>query len=85
MIEKCQLASDEIAAAEVLNTSTVSGIVNKMDSLKVTRMIVTDQRGVALYDSQQSAVGSYALLPEILQALGKNELGSDGNDVFSWN
>ena len=85
MIEKCQLASDEIAAAEVLNTSTVSGIVNKMDSLKVTRMIVTDQRGIALYDSQQRAVGSYALLPEILQALGKNELGTEGNDVFSWN
>ena len=85
MIEKCQLASDEIAAAEVLNTSTVSGIVNKMDSLKVTRMIVTDQQGIALYDSQQSAVGSYTLLPEILQALGKNELGTEGNDVFSWN
>ena len=43
MIEKCQLASDEIAAAEVLNPSTVSGIVNQMESLKVSRMIVTDQ------------------------------------------
>ena len=84
MIEKCQLASDEIATAEVLNPSTVSGIVNQMESLKVSRMIVTDQSGMALYDSAQASVGSYVLLPEILRALGKNELGMEGNDVFSW-
>ncbi len=84
MIEKCQLASDEIATAEVLNPSTVSGIVSQMESLKVSRMIVTDQQGVALYDSSQASVGSYVLLPEILQALGRNELGTEGNDVFSW-
>ena len=47
-------------------------------------MIVTDQRGIALYDSHQTAVGSYVLLPEILQALSRNELGLEGNDVFSW-
>ena len=84
MIEKCQLASDEISTLEVLNPSTVSGIVNQMDSLKVSRMIVTDQSGIALYDSQGEAVGSYVLLPEILQALGRNTLGTEGNDVFSW-
>ena len=85
MIEKCQLASDEIAAAEVLNTSTISGTVNKIDSLKVSRMIVTDQAGLILYDSSQTAVGTYAMLPEILLALSRNSLGSEGNDVFSWN
>ena len=85
MIEKCQLASDEISAAEVINTSTVSGIVSKMDSLKVSRMMVTDQAGLVLYDSLQSAVGTYAMLPEILQALARNEIGGEGNDVFSWN
>lgn len=84
MIEKCQLASDEISTLEVLNPSTVSGIVNQMDSLKVTRMIVTDQSGIALYDSQRETVGSYVLLPEILQSLGKNAMGTEGNDVFSW-
>ena len=84
MIEKCQLASDEISALEVLNPSTVNGIIGQMDSLKVTRMIVTDQSGIALYDSHGEAVGSYVLLPEILQSLGKNALGTDGNDVFSW-
>ena len=84
MIEKCQLASDEISTLEVLNPSTVSGIVNQMDSLKVSRMIVTDQSGIALYDSQREAVGSYVLLPEILQSLGRNAQGTEGNDVFSW-
>ncbi|MBR5125493.1 MAG: HAMP domain-containing protein [Oscillospiraceae bacterium] len=84
MIEKCQLASDEIATLEVLNTSTVSGIVSQMDSLKVSRMIVTDHAGLVLYDSSQQDTGRYVLFPEILQALEKNQLGFDGNDVFSW-
>ena len=84
MIEKCQLASDEISTLEVLNSSTISGAVSQMESLKVSRMIVTDPQGIALYDSQQTAVDSYVLFPEILQALGRNELGLEGNDVFSW-
>ncbi len=76
MIEKCQLAADEISTLEVLNTSTVSGIINQMESLKSSRMIVTDQTGNTLYDSTDAAVGSFALFPEILTAL-------QGNDVFS--
>lgn len=84
MIEKCQLASDEIATLEVLNSSTVTGIMSQMDSLKVSRMIVTDHSGLALYDSMQQDTGSYVLFPEIIQAMGKNTLGLEGNDVFSW-
>ena len=76
MIEKCQLAADEISKLEVLNTSTVSGIISQMESLKSSRMIVTDQLGAVLYDSSELSVGSYALLPEILTSL-------QGNDVFS--
>ena len=79
MIEKCQLASDEISNLEVLNTSTITGIVNQMESLVVTRLIVTDLNGVALYDSSQTAVGRYVLFPEILRAMEDT-----GNDVFSW-
>ena len=81
MIEKCQLASDEIAAAEVLNPSTVSGIVNQMESLKVSRMIVTDQSGMALYDSGHTTVGSYVLLPEILHHGGRIVLSSDAHQT----
>ena len=84
MIEKCQLASDEIAGLEVLNNSTITGIVNQMESLKSTRMLVTDQTGLVLYDSLGTARNTYALLPEIVRAMGPNELGDFGNDVFSW-
>lgn len=79
MLEKCQLASDEVANLDVLNPSTVQDLVEQMESLKVTRMIVTDKSGIALYDSHRTAEGSYALLPEIMKAMeGK------GNNVFSW-
>ena len=84
MIEKCQLASDEISTLEVLNTSTITGIVNQMESLKATRLLVTDASGLVLYDSRDAASGTYALLPEILKAVGPNEDGGYGNDVFSW-
>ncbi len=85
MIEKCQLASDEISTLDVLNPATVSGIISQMESLKITRLIVTDNSCRVLYDSLDSSVGTYAILPEILKAMGKNTLGSYGNDVFSWN
>ena len=75
MIEKCQLAADEISKLEVINASTVSDAVSQMGSLKVTRLIVTDQTGLIIHDSYQAG-SQYALLPEILQAM-------EGNDVFS--
>lgn len=78
MTEKCLLASDEIATLDVLNNTTVSGIIEQIESLKVTRLIVTDQTGNALYDSSGIAEGTYALFPEILSAI-------EGNDVCSWN
>ena len=84
MIEKCQLASDEISNLEVLNSTTITGIVNQMESLKATRLMVTDRTGMVLYDSRNAALGTYALLPEILKAVGPNEIGGYGNDVFSW-
>ena len=82
MVEKCQLAAADIATLEVLNTTNVSETVNSMESLRVTRLLVTDYAGVVLYDSHtaDSALGSYALLPEVVQALE----GASGFDVFSW-
>ena len=78
MIEKCQLAAAEIANLEVLNPSTAASAVNQMGSLRVTRLIITDQAGMAMYDSLEvSTVGTYVLLPEVVNA-------TKGNDVFSW-
>ena len=78
MIEKCLLVSDEIATLDVLNTTSIATVVGQMDSLKVTRLIVTDQSARVLYDSANETTGSYSLFPEILTAIG-------GNDVCSWN
>ena len=83
MIEKCQLAADEIAKLEVLNTSTISSAINRMNSLEFTRLIVTDQSGKTIYDSMNSAQGTYSLLPEIVQALD-DRIHIYGNNAFSW-
>ena len=77
MIEKCLLASDEISGLEVLNNNTISGIVSQLDSLTVTRLIVTDQAGTALYDSDNLCLGKLVLVPEVVSAVA-------GNNVFSW-
>ncbi len=84
LVEKCQLASDEIAKLEVLSPVTVSGIIDQMESLKITRLIVTDQSGLVLYDSSETSVGTYALLPEILTAMQTGMDTPTGNNVFFW-
>ncbi len=75
MIEKCQLAANEISELEIINHSTVSEAIAQMGSLKVNRLIVTDHTGLTIYDSSLP-VAQYALLPEIICAM-------EGNDVFS--
>ena len=79
MIERCLIAAADISVMDVINPVSVSEAVSTMDNLSTSRMIVTDDAGKILYDSTgDSQIGSYALFPEILQAL-------DNNDVFSWN
>ena len=77
MIEKCQLASDELSTLDVWNNATVSGVLSQLESLRASRLIVTDQSGLCIYDSTGTELGSYTLFPEILGAC-------QGNDVFSW-
>ena len=78
MTEKCLLVSDEIATLDVLNSTSIASIVGQMESLKISRLMVTDHSAKVLYDSADEATGSYSILPEILTAL-------DGNDVCYWN
>ena len=77
MTEKCQLAADEISKLEVINTATIANTLMQMESLKVTRIIVTDQGGKALYDSATLSLNTYILLPEVVRAM-------DGMDVVTW-
>ena len=80
MVEKCLLASSEIGGLDVISSTTVSRKIAQLDSLRMTRLVVTDQYGMVIYDSDttQRAEGSYALLPEVVMAL-------EQKDVFSWN
>ena len=79
MIERCHLAAAEIQSLEVINATTVAKAVYNMGSLRVTRLIVVDCNGVAIYDSLQkgSALGNHVLIPETVKAMS-------GYDVFSW-
>ncbi len=77
MVEKCLLASDEIGTLDVLNPTTVADVVGQIESLKATRLIVTDLSGNALYDSDGASPGTYMLFPEILTAI-------EGYDVCTW-
>lgn len=79
MIEKCLLTSSELGNLEIISASTIAKTVSNIGSMKVSRLIITDESGFSLYDSfaEASSVGKYVLLPEIVQALQMN-------DVFTW-
>ena len=77
MMERCQLAAQEIGALEVFNTTSVSTALTQMSTLRVTRLIITDANGVCIFDSIEESTGAPILFPEISDAL-------ESNDVFSW-
>ena len=78
MEEKVQLVATAVSDLEILNRETVETAVSSLSNLKVTRLVVTDISGQAVYDklTDELSPGSYYLYPEIVQALL-------GNDVFT--
>lgn len=100
MIEKCLIAASDIRELEVISTTTVTDAVAQLaslkvistttdgmaplDSTKVSRLIVTDQAGVIIYDSYGPNAGRYAMLPEVVQALSTDAHARFGNEVFTW-
>ena len=73
MEEKCQLTAAKIADLELVTNATVAKAISEIDSLRVTRLIITDRYGVSIYDSQSnSPTGTYILFPEVVQALKLN-------------
>lgn len=78
MVERCLIAASDISDAEVLNPATVTAVMNRMGNLKVTRLIITDHTAQIIYDTEGvSTYGTYALFPEIINALNSKK-------VFSW-
>jgi len=83
MVEKCQLAADEISQLEVVNAEGIRNALSQLGSMTVTRTIVTDPYGLAIYDSLDTLQGNYVVFPEIAQALDASAW-KHGNDAFSW-
>ena len=79
MVGKCLLTSTEISNLDVLNTANISEVLADLENLRVTRLIITDRAGIAIYDSVEegNVAGQYVLLPEVVNAL-------EGNDTFTW-
>ena len=79
MLEKCKLASAAIAELGALNANTVEQAVSAFEDLNASRIIITDDSGLAIYDSfkQATTIDQFVLYPEIMCAL-------DGNDIFYW-
>ena len=79
MIEICQMAASDLASLEVLNKQTIGSTVENLVVSEKTRIIVSDQNGVAIYDSsaKKPLTNKYVLFPEIIKAL-------EINDVFTW-
>ena len=79
LTEKCQLVASEVSSLDVINSKSVSQAVSNMERLSLTDILITDQNGVCIYDSEiaGSALGSAIQLPEIATSL-------KGNVVFHW-
>ncbi len=76
--DKLQVVTSPLSGVDTLSVETVRQVITVLGDLNVTRLIVTDASGTALYDSSQSmnAVGKTVLFSETVQALS-------GQDVFT--
>ena len=75
--DKLQMVSAAFSGADSLSRETVDQVIAVLGDLNVTRLLITDAAGCALYDSAQTqnAAGSFPLFQEIVSAL-------NGNDAF---
>ena len=75
--DKVQMAASAFSGLQMIQEESAEKIMDQLGNLNATRVLVTDESGLVFYDSlgEDSAVGQYAVLPEIVLALG-------GNDVF---
>lgn len=75
--DKIQVVASSFETADTLSTETVDQVISVLGDINVSRLLITDGEAKVLYDSsvRQNAVGQYALLEAVVQALG-------GSDVF---
>lgn len=70
--------SSSLSALESLSAEGVEQVMELIDVMPLTRILVTDPAGLILYDSsaEDNAVGRWALLREISDALAGNTVSS---------
>ena len=75
--DKLQLVASSFSGLDTLTGESAEQVISVLGDLNVTRLIVTDAEGRALYDSYEteSAKGKLVLFSEVVQALM-------GNDAF---
>ena len=76
MTDKAQLMVSAFSSYESLDRETVAEVVQSVNDLHTTRLLVTDPNGRCLYDSQStaSAVGKLTLFPEVAEALAGSDV-----------
>lgn len=74
---KAQVIASSLGGLETLSTENVAQVISLLGDLDVTRVLVTNAEGRALYDSlaRDNATGKVVLLSEVSKAL-------EGNDVI---
>ena len=78
MLDKAQLTALEIEKLDLITTASIEEIIERTTSLTFSRIVVTDARGLILFDSMGvNATDTYALFPQVITGLS-------GKDVFTW-
>lgn len=76
MLERCNAVASEIGKLTVRTDTTVTAAVMKHNNLDMTRLIVTDEAGIVVYDSnsENSLDGQSFLTEEVQKALNRNTI-----------
>lgn len=76
MLDKAQLIATSLGGGMELTQDSVSQTIDAMEDVHMTRIVVTDPSGYAVYDTMrvQNEQGKLLLLPEIVQALGNQDV-----------
>ena len=73
--DKAQLVTSSFSGVDTLSPENTAQVISVLGDLNVTRVLIVDGEGCALYDSltQRSAVGKFVLLREVAEAMaGQN-------------
>ena len=76
MLERCNAVASEIGKLTVRTDTTITAAVMKHNNLDMTRLIVTDDAGIVIYDSnyENSLDGQSFLTDEVKKALNRNTI-----------